>query len=115
MAGLEHVNGDHAPDGARARVERHEDLPESVVVRVCGEVDLASVPALQATVDQAIEHNPHKIFFDLSGVRFMDSSGIALLLTVARKVDAVELTNPSTIVRRVIELAGLTTALPMTS
>jgi anti-anti-sigma factor len=37
----------------------------------------------------------------------MDSSGIALLLSVARRVPDVQLHSPSPIVRRLIELTGL--------
>ena len=37
----------------------------------------------------------------------MDSSGLALLASVARKVPEVELRDPSPIVRRLIELTGL--------
>jgi len=37
----------------------------------------------------------------------MDSSGIAVLLTVARSVPTVELRNVPPIMRRVIEMTGL--------
>ena len=42
----------------------------------------------------------------------MDSSGLALLLGVAVQVDSVLVRNPSAAVRRVIEVSGLTEALP---
>jgi anti-anti-sigma regulatory factor len=37
----------------------------------------------------------------------MDSAGIALLLRVAARVDAVEIRNPSVVMRRIIESTGL--------
>jgi anti-anti-sigma factor len=37
----------------------------------------------------------------------MDSSGLALLVQVARRVGSVEIRHPTPIVRRVIEVAGL--------
>ena len=54
------------------------------------------------------------VFFDLSALRFMDSSGISVLIGAAAKVDAVELRDPSQVVRRVIELTGLTDVLSVT-
>ena len=53
--------------------------------------------------------------FELSGLTFMDSSGIGLLLTIAAQVDEVEVRNPSVTVRRVIELSGLASTLRMTT
>jgi len=44
----------------------------------------------------------------------MDSSGVALLLTVAGQVPSLEIRQPPAIVRRVVELTGLATILPMT-
>ena len=43
----------------------------------------------------------------------MDSSGIALLISTTRKANAVEVRNPTVIVRRIIELTGLTEILLM--
>jgi anti-sigma B factor antagonist len=101
-------------DGARAWVDPGTGDAANVTLRVAGEVDIASVPALQPTVQRLIEQRPDRVVIDLTDVVFMDSSGIALLLALAAQVDSVELANPSSIVRRVIELAGLSTALHMT-
>lgn len=50
----------------------------------------------------------------MSGVEFMDSSGIALLASAVRKVKEVELRNPTLIVRRLVELTGLAEILRIT-
>ncbi len=44
----------------------------------------------------------------------MDSSGLALLASVAQRVPEVELRDPSPIVRRLIELTGLVGILNVT-
>jgi len=44
----------------------------------------------------------------------MDSSGIALLVAAARQARQVELRHPTPVVRRLIELTGLTELLLMT-
>jgi anti-sigma B factor antagonist len=86
----------------------------AVVLTVTGEVDLASVATLQAAVDQALALQPPELAFELSGLRFMDSSGIAVLLHAAAQTGRVQVRNPSAVVRRVIELTGLTGVLHLT-
>lgn len=103
-----------APVEGPLRVEQISNVDGTVVFEVTGELDLCSVVSLRARVDQAIEEGADEIAFELSGLRFMDSSGIALLLTVAGEIRSVEVRNPSTIVRRVIEISGLATTLHMT-
>ena len=52
--------------------------------------------------------------FDLSGLDYIDSAGIAVLLGAAAEC-AVRLRDPSPAVRRVVELTGLTDVLPVAS
>jgi anti-anti-sigma factor len=84
------------------------------VLAVTGEIDMATVTELQAVTDGIVADGATAVVFDLSGLRFMDSSGIAFLLTLARRVGRIEVANPSAIIRRVIELSGLTTTLNVT-
>jgi anti-anti-sigma factor len=51
----------------------------SVVVRVRGELDLATSPALEAVL-RALATDRHPAVLDLSELRFIDSSGLRLLL-----------------------------------
>ena len=78
-----------------------------------GEVDLASVDAIRANLEPLIEEAPNRVVFDLAELRFMDSSGVALLLSVARRI-GVEVRNASPIVRRMLELSGLSQILGVT-
>jgi anti-anti-sigma factor len=45
--------------------------------------------------------------FDMTGLRFMDSSGIALILEVSHRATSVSLRNPTPTIRRVVEATGL--------
>ena len=85
------------------------------IVTLSGELDSSNAGLLEATVASITAQHPEQLIFDLSGLRFMDSAGIALLIGAARKVDAVHLRNPSPIVRRVVEITGLTDVLRITS
>lgn len=85
-----------------------------IVLEVSGDIDVSSVNALRAAVDRAIALAPRNLVFDMTALRFMDSSGLAVLLQAAEQVGAVELRRPSAIIRRVITLSGLTEILRMT-
>ncbi len=84
------------------------------VIRLSGELDMISVERVRAVIDKALAGQNERLIFDVSELEFMDSSGIALLISVTRKVPAVEVRNPTAIVRRIIELTGLTEILRMT-
>lgn len=83
------------------------------IVSVSGELDSSNAGALEATIGPIAAEHPERLVFDLSGLRFMDSAGIAVLVGVAAQVEAVQLRQPSQVVRRVIELTGLTGVLPI--
>jgi anti-sigma B factor antagonist len=83
------------------------DDPGAVVVRVSGDLDIAAADEGRAVVEQALARAPQQLIFDLSDLRFMDSSGIAVLVAAAQKVRTVIVRNPSTTIRRLLTIAGL--------
>ncbi len=93
--------------GAVARLEEVTDTLGSVVLKITGELDISNVGSIQAAIEATFGRGLDLIVFDLSELSFMDSSGLAMLLALVERIDAVELRNPSGIVRRVIELTGL--------
>lgn len=94
----------------RAEVEAGED---ATVLRLWGEMDISSVGAVRPVIDEALAGAPDSLVVDLSGLTFMDSSGIALLLSVAERVERMRLRHPSDSICRLIELTGLEDALPV--
>jgi anti-sigma B factor antagonist len=93
--------------------------PESdrVLVVAHGELDLATVPSIDAEVAELRARGVTSIVLDLREVSFMDSTGVRLLLQLDAEsradgfsfaiVDAVE--GP---VRRILELTGVDGRLP---
>jgi anti-anti-sigma factor len=73
-----------------------------------GELDSSNVSHLQTKVDALLRKRPSRIVFDLTDLRFMDSAGLAVLVTTAASVGEVSLRNPSPILRRVLAATGLT-------
>jgi len=78
------------------------------VLRLSGELDSSNVGRLEATVASVLTAPPERVVFEMSELRFMDSAGISVLVRLAAKVESVEIRDPSPIVRRVIEVTGLT-------
>jgi anti-sigma B factor antagonist len=56
------------------------------VLTVGGEVDLATVSALEAAVDEALASQPTALVVDLSEVEFLASAGLQTLVTTHEKV-----------------------------
>lgn len=77
------------------------------VLRLTGELDIASAETLQSALDSIGSDGQAGIVFDLSALDFMDSSGIALLLGARERFGSVEVHRPPAIIRQVIEMTGL--------
>lgn len=100
---------------AEAAVETSVDATGAAVITVSGELDISNAKALQATVASISARRPQRLTFDLAGLRFIDSAGIAVLLGAASDVDDVRLRRPSQAVRRVVEITGIAEVLPIES
>jgi len=96
---------------AQLEVDTAADAAGQPVIRVAGDLDIASVERLRSAVDAAMAERPERLTFDVSALRFMDSAGIAVMLSAARNVSSVRLQSPVPAVRRVVELTGLSEVL----
>ena len=88
---------------------------EWVCVAPAGELDLATVPALARAVHELRDVGFTAFKIDLRGLTFIDSTGLRLLLELARD-DGIELriVRGTGAVQRVFELAGVVDLLPLT-
>ncbi len=87
-----------------------EHLPDIVVLKVGGEVDMTTAPALENAVRQALTEQPATLVIDLSTAQFFSSAGIAVLVLAHRSSDKVALRVVANdrVVLRPLELTGLT-------
>jgi anti-anti-sigma factor len=83
------------------------------VVRLVGEIDISNADALGEKLDRVVGDGHERLVADLSGLEFMDSSGIAMLLRAAKRVESITVRNPAPVVRRIIECTGLADILPI--
>src|SRR5829696_1306647 len=59
-----------------------------VVLRVSGEIDVAASPLFRDRLRDLIEATTADVVVDLAGVRFIDSSGLAVLLLAHQQLRA---------------------------
>lgn len=94
-------------DGPAAWATCEVDSLGAVAIQLHGELDMASVSAVEAEIESSLTGAPTRCIFDLAGLTFMDSSGIALLIRVANHCGGVEVRNAADNVRRVLEVTGV--------
>jgi anti-sigma B factor antagonist len=86
----------------------------TLILRVCGELDLASRAVVEPAVLAAIP-TAYAVVLDLVDLTFCDSSGLALFVAAKQEAEAagtaLTLRNPKPAVARVLELSGLDQAL----
>ena len=85
------------------------DEPTQIVIAVTGEVDMASAPELAGCL---LAHTERDVIVDLSGVDFLDSTGISALVAGYNALrDAghtLRTTGEQAHVQKLLELTGLT-------
>lgn len=83
---------------------------DTVVLRVDGEIDMADVEELKAAVRPCFSDGA-TVELDLSGLAFMDSSGLGALVQLVKEAAAqgssIVLTNVSARTHRLLEVTGL--------
>jgi anti-sigma B factor antagonist len=75
--------------------------------RLVGELDISTERHAEELLLRAVE-DPGDLDLDLSELRFMDSTGIRLLLRLTEQArGSVRIHAPSAVVERILEVAGL--------
>ena len=84
-------------------------------IAVAGELDLSSALTFDEEVRRAEERRPQTLVLDLRRLRFMDSTGLQVLIRSALQVEnrgRIVLRSPTHLVRSILELAVGTSKLP---
>jgi anti-anti-sigma factor len=97
-----------APGDSQVGFDVATDAGGAVVVTIRGELDISAVDAVAQQVARVLDSRPSRLIVDVSGLRFADSSAIALWVRWSTIVADFELREPSPLLRRVIEGMGLT-------
>jgi anti-anti-sigma factor len=93
-----------------------EPLEDACVMRATGEFHAGTADRLRLPLEAA-RHDGVTTLLDLSGVSFIDSVGLRVLLEAARATDADEwawfIVRPSHAVMALVELSGTARGLPL--
>ena len=95
-------------DGDGLRIDTLH-LDGHALLAVIGEIDLSTASSFGAAIDQGIQQ-AGKVVLDFSGVTFMDSSGLNVLVTAAghdRANEPVVIRNAPLSVHRLLAITGL--------
>ena len=84
-----------------------EALDDCVVVRVSGELDMASTPDFETTLLSVTPDVP--VVIDLDGCTFLDSTGIGAIAAAVRRSPRVSIVATSPAIVRVLEITALDT------
>lgn len=85
----------------------------AMLARLSGEIDLAVADNLRSSMEEKLDENPEvkHIVVNLSGVSYIDSSGLGVLLGRYRRLHreggGMSVVGASPTVRKIIEMSGL--------
>jgi len=85
---------------------------DMLLVKLLGEIDHHGAVSLREDIDALlVRERPHRLVVELSGVRFMDSAGLGLLMGRYRLMQQLGgkmvLFNPNGAVMKILQLAGM--------
>jgi anti-sigma B factor antagonist len=82
-----------------------------VVLELVGELDVVSAPALEQHLDEVLAEPHARITLDLSGLEFVDSAGVSVLIKAKQEAEAsgraLVLHRPNEQLHRVFSIVGL--------
>jgi anti-anti-sigma factor len=90
-----------------AEVDLARDGEGRVVITIRGELDITSTPDIDAAVGPSISDGAPRLILDLSGVRFADSSALAMWVKWATTAESIETRGASQLLRTVIDRMNL--------
>ncbi|MCW2823402.1 MAG: anti-anti-sigma factor [Aeromicrobium sp.] len=87
---------------------------EDTAIAISGEIDLQTAPALRDLVDEMLAKGRTSIVLDMTGVTFLDSSGLGALLGIRREVQSaggtLALTDLQAPVRKILAITRMESA-----
>lgn len=101
--------GQLARDAGPALLIETEAFPDHVLLRLTGELDLVSAAEFSTALDTA-RRTVGKVVVDMGGVSFIDSTGLHSMARARRAGLAIVVRNPSTIVKRLLDVTHMTDA-----
>ncbi len=93
------------------KIETRELGNEAQAVEVHGEIDVYTSPKVKEIITELIEKGNHRLIINLEGVRYIDSTGLGVLIGALKKVREKEgcinlvCNNPQ--IKKIFNITGL--------
>jgi len=93
------------------KVSTREAAGKAQIVEVLGEIDVYTSPKVKETITELIEKGHYHLIVNLEGVRYIDSTGLGVLIGALKKVreqnGSISLicTNPQ--IKKIFNITGL--------
>ena len=88
-----------------------DEQADEVVITLDGELDPHTAPLLAREVERLIGQGSTTVVLELSKLRFIDSSGLRVVVSAHRELEAqggrLSLRSPSATAKRLLEITGL--------
>jgi len=98
--------------GAQVSLECHsEQTADAVIVRARGEIDLSTIPILEAALRAPLQNGQHLIL-DLTAVRYIDSTGLHTLLRSEehmreKRLHVLVVVPPAAVIRKIFRISAI--------
>ncbi len=91
----------------------HED-EQNICFALCGELDINSIPVFKREVEAAIKDQKKSLIFDCSELKYIDSTGLGVMVSVLKKVreygGAIHMRTLKPYLYKIFEITGLINA-----
>jgi anti-anti-sigma factor len=91
----------------------------SVTVRVAGEIDMATTPALRSCLAECLAEGFTQVTMDMTEMEFIDSSGLGVLVWALKELRSrggeLIIKNPPSIAKKILGVSGLSPYLEIVS
>merc|ERR1711976_34300 len=96
---------------------QQDGVGEIALLQLCGPIDQKSVPIFEAEIQELFKNDICRFVLDLSNPKYLNSSGLGLLINIAHKVNVVgggiRLVNVAEKFRVLFDMLGLDSSLPI--
>ena len=86
-------------------------------IAIKGRLDAATSPAAEETIKQAIEGDENRLLFDFSGLEYLSSGGLRVILGAAKEIrrreGKIALCSLNSYVNEIFEISGFSAMIPI--
>jgi len=99
-------------------MEIHDRIENGIlIIAIEGRLDAASAPIAEGEINKALEGEQNRLLFDLSGLEYLSSGGLRVILSAAKEIrrrdGKVALAALKPYVYEIFEVSGFTAMIPI--